>query len=67
MMRLLVSTKKSYLTLTWRGSHRWLTPAHQPQFPKNARAKRPAPHGCQPKIAPMVVFPNAENPVSRKA
>jgi len=32
---------------------------------KRARAKRPAPQGRQPKIAPMVVFPNVENPASR--
>jgi hypothetical protein len=65
MMCLLVSTKKSYLTLTSRGSLRWLTPAQRPRFPKNARAKSPAPQGRQPKIAPMVVGPNAENPVPR--
>ena len=38
----------------------------RPQFEKNARAKRPAPQGCQPKIAPTVVVSNAENPVSRE-
>ena len=35
-----------------------------PQFPKNAQAKRPAPQRGQPKIPPMVVVQNAENPVS---
>jgi hypothetical protein len=63
MMCLLVSTKKSYLTLTWRGSLRWLTPAAA------ISEKRPHQHAgparAQPKIAPMVVFPKAENPGSR--
>jgi hypothetical protein len=27
---------------------------------ENARAKRPAPQGCQPKIAPTIIVPNAE-------